>query len=233
MQSFETMGFGSDDLIKESETIMEKAIRYLRKPQTFIICILFCAMTVIGLQFGSMRHELTTLHNQMNQEKKMEKRLEGQMRGVQSELHKVEHEERDLKAKEIQLEKKVEEETWGEQAQHVIHDVEQNPTVQHVSHEVEEEEKKIFEQVSSIGSTILDALQKIQKPGAAQEHHKASLIHNSHNILKPGAHPRTKVDHPKAAAHHTPPVHHNEHHAKAQEHHEKKEETDLKPHKIE
>jgi hypothetical protein len=76
------MGFGSEDLIKDSESFIEKCTRYLRKPQTFIICILFCAMTVIGLQFGSMRHELASLHKQMESEKKMEKRLEGQMRGV-------------------------------------------------------------------------------------------------------------------------------------------------------
>ena len=157
------------------------------------------------------------------------------MNGIQAELHKVEHEERDLATKEHNLEKKVEEESWGEHAEHVMHDIEHNPTVQHVSHEVEEEEKVIMDQVSTIGSTILEAIKKIQKPGAAQEHHKASLI-PTHNILKPGAHPRTKVDHPKPA-HHTPPVHHNTH-AKTEEHHktehhEKPKEANLKPHKIE
>ena len=60
MKQFDTLGFGSEDFEKES--LIDKIVHYLKKPQTFIICILFCAMTVIGLQFGSMRHELSMLH---------------------------------------------------------------------------------------------------------------------------------------------------------------------------
>ena len=111
-----------------------------------------------------------------------------------------------------------------------VHDVKENPTVQHVSEEVSREEERIVEEVKSFGATLMDTMRKIQKPGAAQEHHKASLI-PTHNILKPGAHPRSKVDHPKPA-HHSPPVHNN-HHAKTEEHHKKEIKADLKPHKIE
>ena len=230
MQKFETMGYGSDDLIKDSESLIEKAQRYLRKPQTFIICILFCAMTVIGLQFGSMRHELATLHKQVQQESRMEHKLESQMRGVQSELHKVEREERTLQGKEHELEKKIKDNVMD-----FVHDVQENPTVQHVSEEVSREEERKVEEVKSFGETLMDTMRKIQKPGAAQEHHKASLI-PTHNILKPGAHPRSKVDHPKPA-HHSPPVHNNHHennhHAKPEEHHKKEMKVDLSPHKIE
>ena len=42
------------------------------------------------------------------------------MHGIQSEMHKVEREEREIKAKETQLDKKVNDETWGE---HVVHEI--------------------------------------------------------------------------------------------------------------
>ena len=64
-------------------------------------------MTVIGLQFGSMRHELATLHKQLDDESKIEHRLQNQMRTVQAEMNRVEKEERQVKAKETELEKRI------------------------------------------------------------------------------------------------------------------------------
>ena len=74
------------------------------------------------------------------------------MRGVQGELHKLEREEREIKAKEHELEKQVEE-NWGEK---LVHEVEANPNVQHLKNEVEENEQKIFEQISTIGEAIMN-----------------------------------------------------------------------------
>jgi hypothetical protein len=69
--------------------------------------------------------------------------------------------------------------------------------------------------MGSIAAAIHDSMKKVMKPGAAAEHHKGRIL-PTHNILKPGAHPKHINKMPKLPHHenkdlHKKPEHHDEH----------------------
>jgi Skp family chaperone for outer membrane proteins len=91
--------------------------------------ILLCAVSIVGLQFSSMRMELAHLNKQVHDEKMVEKKLEHEIHGIHAEINKVEHAEKKLEAEEHMLQKKEQKfeqefknkDTWGEENPHDRH----------------------------------------------------------------------------------------------------------------
>lgn len=73
--------------------------------------------------------------------------------------------------------------------------------------------------MGSIASAIHDSMKRIQKTGPAQPHHMGKIL-PTHNILKPGAHPKHMNHMPKLPNHHNDKMHN--HHEKPEHHDEHK-----------
>lgn len=176
----------------------------------------------------------------MHHELQVEKKLEHEVKGMHSELTKVEHEEKKLEAEEHMLlkkEQKIEQEfhhkdSWGEEdpteKHHNVHSI---PLRHHANKEESDRSKEIAEAMGGIMSALKETVTKISHTGPAAEHHKGKIL-PTHNILKPGAHPKhlNKNEHHKPE-HHAQPSHHEEH---KPEHHETHDSDALpQPKKIE
>jgi hypothetical protein len=84
--------------------------------------------------------------------------------------------------------------------------------------------------MGGIAEALKESFKKISHTGPAAEHHKGKIL-PTHNILKPGAHPKhlaKKNEHHDKPEHHNKPEHHEEH---KPQHHE--EQAVPQPKKIE
>lgn len=68
--------------------------------------VLLCVISIVGIQFSSMRAELASLNKQVHDEKMIENKMQHELRGIHGELNKVEKAEKKLEADEHMLQKK-------------------------------------------------------------------------------------------------------------------------------
>ena len=68
--------------------------------------VLLCIVSIVGIQFSSMRAELSSLNKQVHDEKIVENKIQKELKGIHGELNKVEKDEKLLEADEHMLKKK-------------------------------------------------------------------------------------------------------------------------------
>ena len=121
---------------------MEKALRILRRPTSFVIIILVCVIMLVTMQFGHMQHEIAMLSKRVKETEKDEKRISSKISTMNSQLRHVQREEDELKRKEVKLEKRENElekeahahkkDSWGEDPSEVPH-IQIVPLVPHIT----------------------------------------------------------------------------------------------------
>lgn len=161
-----------------------------------------------------MKMDIVNLTKQLHDEKKLEDNLAHQIKGIHGELHKVEKDEKRLEAEEHMLQKKEQKieqklsgkESWGEEnTKNVFLNTHSVPLVKHHVND-QDKNKQFAEAMGSIAEAIHASMKKVMKTGPAAEHHKGNIL-PTHNILKPGAHPKHANKMPKLPHHNNKDMH--------------------------